>query len=947
MQARSERPGGSLLPFVSATLLTLLPLLTGCFGVTAGTSGNFTALAAASTSIRVNQQMQITAPGNVGGTILTYAVNGIPGGNAQVGTINWAGIYTAPAIVPVPNTVTVTSTAPDYPTHAGGTLTLSILNPIPVVSSVTPSGFSEGTATVTVNGSEFIYGAQIVWNGAPVATTYVSGNELAAAISSTTPGTYPLTVTNPDPGAATASPSVPVLVGPGKVVLMFEPSDGTDVRVSNALMLGLNVTGTTNTGVSLAVNGVAGGNAQVGTAVSNQDGSITYTAPAVVPTPSNVVQLTVTSRDNPSVSINQNISVLNPIPILTSATPLSYNTGTATAVLSGQKFISGAQVLMNGSPVPTTFNNGSQLTATLTLTEPGTFDLQVLNPDPGPATSADLVASVQGTEPVPVVTPEDASRFLEQATFGATDADIHHLSLIGYQAWLNEQFSLAATPQEAYVEQALMINNPPCAAGDVKCNAALFEQNGQGEIYYQDTLWQQALAAPDQLRQRVKYALSEMFVLSSNNSAIENFPRGEAAYYDMLGNDAFGNFRTLLNDITLSPMMGQYLSMLGNDKGNATTDPDENYAREVMQLFTIGLYQLNDDGSQKLDSTGQPIPTYSNVDVQGLAKVFTGFSWNIPGNSSDTAWSNCCLYVGPGFGEDLLPMQSFPSHHSTEEKDFLGQTIPAGGNPDPVGDLQTALDTLFNHPNLPAFFSKQLIEHLVTSNPSPAYVGRVAAVFKDNGLGVRGDMKAVISAILLDPEARDSATDFGNPQYGKVREALLRYTEWARAFTAQSRTGSYGIGSTEDPIWGLGQMTLRSPTVFNWFAPGYVPPGTSIEAAGLVAPEMQMTNVTTVVGYLNYMENAIASNAVNGSDIFSSYSAEMNLAATPDALLDRINLLLMAGEMDPTLRSQILNAVNAISIPTGDANAASAALADRVMTAVYLTMASPAFSAQF
>jgi uncharacterized protein (DUF1800 family) len=928
-------------------LLTVLPLLSGCFGVTAGTSGNFTALSASSTSIRVNQQMQITAPGNVGDVYLTYAVNGIPGGNAQVGSISTKGVYTAPAIVPVPNAVTITSAAPGYPSHAGGTMTMNILNPVPVVTSVTPSGFAEGTSTVTVSGSEFVYGAQILWNGAPVATTFVSGDELAAAISATTPGTYPLTVSNPDPGAASASPSVPVLVGPGKVALTLEPNDGTDVRVSNSLTLGLNVEGTINTGVTLAVNGVAGGNAQVGRAVSNGDGSITYTAPAVVPVPSNVVQLTVTSVDNPSVSINQNISVLNPIPILAAATPLSYATGTATAVLTGQKFIAGAQVLMNGAPVPTTFNNGTQVTATLTLTEAGGFDLQVLNPDPGPAASADLVASVQGTEPVPVVTPEDASRFLEQATFGATDADIHQLSLIGYQAWLNEQFSLPAMPQEPIVEQALTINNPPCAASDVKCNAAVFEQNEQGEIYFQDAFWQQALAGPDELRERVKYALSEIFVLSSNNSTIQSFPRGEAAYYDMLGSDAFGNFRTLLNDITLSPMMGQYLSMLGNDKGNATTDPDENYAREVMQLFTVGLYQLNDDGSQKPGAGGQPVPTYSNVDVQGLAKVFTGYSWNIPGNSSESAWSNCCLYVGTGYGEDLLPMQSFPSHHSTAEKDFLGVTIPAGGNPDPVGDVQTALDTLFNHPNLPAFFSRQLIEHLVTSNPSPAYVGRVAAVFKDNGLGVRGDLKAVISAILLDPEARDSATDFSNPQYGKVREALLRYTEWARAFTAQSRTGSYGIGSSEDPIWGLGEMTLRSPTVFNWFAPGYVPSGTSIAQAGLVAPEMQMTNVTTVVGYLNFMEQAIASNTVNGSDIFSSYLAELNLAATPDALLDRINLLLMAGEMDSTLRSQILSAVNAISIPSGDASATNAALADRAMTAVYLTMASPAFSAQY
>jgi uncharacterized protein (DUF1800 family) len=915
--------------------------------VTSGSSGDFTALASSSATIRVSQQMQITAPGNVNSVRLVYAVNGVAGGNPTVGTIDAHGTYTAPTVVPTPNTVTVTSTAPDYPTHPAGSLKLSILNPIPQIDGVAPSGFPEATpTTVVVNGAKFIYGAQILWNGVAVPTTFVSGTQLVASLSGPAPGTYPLTVVNPNPGSASA-PNVPITIGPGNVVLVIQPGDGFDVRVSNKLTLGLTITGTANHAVALQVNGVPGGNAQIGTAVSNSDGSITYTAPALVPTPSNVVQLTVTSADNTAVSINQNISVLNPIPILTSANPMSFSTGAATVVVHGQKFISGAQVLMNGASAPTTFNSGGQLTATLTLTDPGNFDLQVMNPDPGPAASADLVANVQGTPPPPIVTPEDASRFLEQATFGATDPDIHQLSLIGYQAWLNQQFAMPSVPLEPYVEQNLITNNPPCAASNVKCNAALFEQNDSGEIYFQDEFWQQALAGSDELRERVRYALSEIFVVSSNNSAVQGEPRGEAQFYDVLGKDAFGNFRTLLNDVTLNPMMGQYLSMLGNDKGNATTDPDENYAREVMQLFTIGLYQLNDDGSQKLDGSGNPIPTYSNVDVKGLARVFTGFSWDIPGHTGPTAWSNCCAWVGPGYGEDLLPMQSFPDHHSTEEKDFLGVTIASSGNPDPDGDLKTALDTFFNHPNLPAFFCKQLIQHLVTSNPSSAYVSRVAAVFKDNGMGVRGDMKAVISAILLDPEARDSADDFTNPNYGKVREALLRYTEWARAFTAQSRTGSWGIGSPEDPIWGLGQMALRSPTVFNWFAPGYVPPNTSIEQAGLVAPEMQMTNVTTVVGYLNYMQGAIGSGSRSGSDIFSSYAAEINLASNPDALLDRLNLLLMAGEMDGTLRSQIIDAVSAILIPSSGQSAIDAALAARVQTAVYLTMASPAFAAQF
>jgi uncharacterized protein (DUF1800 family) len=927
-------------------LVGALSFTTGCGSVIAPL-GNLTAISAASGTIRVNQQLQIANRMTVTAVPLTFFVNGVQGGNSEVGTIAFNGVYTAPALVPTPNTVTITATANGHPDVAPGSVTVAVLNPIPILTGVAPTAPTEGTTTITVQGSEFVYGAQILWNGQPVATTFVSSTEVAAAVTAPAPGTYPLIVSNPNPGAANSA-TLNVPVGPGQVVLTLQPNDGTDVRVTNSLSLGINVTGTANTGVTLAVNGVPGGNATVGTAVSGSGGSITYTAPAVVPTPSNIVQLTITSTDNPKVSINQNISVLNPIPILTSAAPSTFaTTGSATVTVQGLKFISGAQVLMDGAPMPTTFNSGTQLTATLSLSQAGNFDIQVLNPSPGPATSADLVALVQGTPPVPLVTPEDASRFLEQATFGATDADIHDVSMNGFQWWLNQQFSLPPTPQEPFVEQSLIIDNPPCAASDLKCNAALFVQNNAGEIYVQDAFWQQSLAAPDQLRQRVKYALSEIFVVSSNNSTVQNMPRGEAAYYDLLGNDAFGNFRTLLNDVTLNPMMGQYLSMLGNDKGNATTDPDENYAREVMQLLTIGLYQLNDDGSQKLDGSGDPIPTYSNNDVQGLAAVFTGFSWNVPGNTSDTAWESCCIYVGSGFGEDLLPMTSYPSHHSTTEKDFLGVTIPSSGSADPTGDLKIALDTLFNHPNLPAFFSKQLIQHLVTSNPSPAYISRTAAVFENDGTGVRGNLQAVITAILLDPEARDSATDFANPQYGKVREALLRYTEWARAFTAQSRTGSYFNGSTEDPIFGLGEMALRSPTVFNWFAPGYVPPGTSIAAAGLVAPEMQMTNVSTVVGYINYMQDAIGSSATSGPDVFSNYGEELSLAATPDALMDRLNLLLMAGEMDSNLRSQILAAVSAIDIPTGDLNAINAALTARVQTAIYLTMASPSFAAQF
>jgi uncharacterized protein (DUF1800 family) len=939
MRHRSERLLACTLSFAGA-----LSFLTGCGNVKVTDPGYYAALSVTAATIRVNQQIQIVNNEKITGVPLTFYVNGIAGGNAQLGTIDSNGLYTAPAIVPVPNNITITSAASnaDYPP---GTAALAVLNPIPILGAVTPTGFSEGITTVTVAGSEFVYGAQVSWNGTPITTTYVSPTQLVASIAAPNAGTFPLLVTNPDPGSSNSA-TVQVKVAPGQVVLKLEPSMGTDVRVTNSISFGLSVTGTANTGVTLAINGVAGGNATVGTAVLNADGSITYTAPAVVPSP-NVVAMTITSVDNTSVAIAQNISVMNPIPILMTSNPSSFNVGSASVVLTGQDFINGAKVLMNGQPVSTTFNSGTQLTATVNPSQPGSIDLQVLNPSPGPATSADLIADVAGGGATFQVSLTDSSRFLQQATFGATDGDVHNLSLIGYQTWLTQQFAAQQTLMEPGVEQSLVINNTACASSDLKCNAALFMQNNQAEAYVENAFWQNSLSANDELRQRVQYALSQIFVISGTNPQVQDMPRGEANYYDLLGADAFGNFRKLLEDVTLNPMMGQFLSMQGNDKGNATTDPDENYAREIMQLFTIGLYQLNNDGSRKVDGSGNPIPTYSNTDVQGLAKVFTGFSWQVPGDTSDTAWSSCCIYVGTGMGEDILPMVSYPSHHSIDEKDFLGVTIPSSTNADPDGDLKIALDTLFNHPNLPPFFCRQLIEHLVTSNPSPAYVNRVASVFKDNGSGVRGDMQAVLQAILLDTEARDASAATSNVQYGKVREALLRYTEWARATSAQSRNGGYWLGSSEDMIYGLGEMPFRSPTVFNWFAPNYVPPGTSIEAAGLMGPEFQMTNVTTVVGYLNYMENAIGAGAKNGPDVFSSYGPELGLANSPTDLVDRMNLLLMAGQMNSTLEGEIVSAVSAISIPTGgDQNAINAALAARVETAAYLTLASPDFTAQ-
>ncbi len=357
MQARLDRLYSSNLALVLAALVGAVSMMTGCGGITLGDPSSFTAISASSSTIRVNEKLQLKTHSQFNGVPLTFYVNGVQGGNSEVGTISSTGLYIAPAIVPIPNSVTITSYASSHPDYPPGSVSIAVLNPIPIISSVTPSGLSEGTTQVEVGGSQFVYGAQVFWNGAAVPTAFVSGTELAAFIPAPNPGTFPLLVSNPDPGSA-KSAILSVVVAPGQVVITLQPNSGTDVRVRNALRIDLTVTGTNNTGVSLQVNGIPGGNAQIGTAVSNQDGSITYVAPPVVPTPSNVVQLTVTSVDNPAVSVMRNISVLNPIPILNSATPMLFNPGppATTVVLNGQDFISGAQVLVNGAAAPTTFN---------------------------------------------------------------------------------------------------------------------------------------------------------------------------------------------------------------------------------------------------------------------------------------------------------------------------------------------------------------------------------------------------------------------------------------------------------------------------------------------------------------------------------------------------------------------------------------------------------------
>lgn len=537
-------------------------------------------------------------------------------------------------------------------------------------------------------------------------------------------------------------------------------------------------------------------------------------------------------------------------------------------------------------------------------------------------------------------TEVEAARFLTQATMGATEADIKQLSSTSYGEWFNAQM---AKPQQLH--RTYVVNR----GADRSANGQSPSQND-----FFESFWKQAVTSEDQLRQRAAFALSEILVISFADANLGGQYRGVSSYYDMLGEKAFGNYRDLLENVSLHPMMGIYLSHRGNQKEDAATGrvPDENYAREIMQLFSIGLYQLNPDGTVKKDGAGVPLETYTADDIAGLAKVFTGWGYYAGVNPADRTDAR---FFGNNRvdGWDWRPMQAYNKFHSTSAKSFLGVTIPAQSAPNAEADLKIALDTIFNHPNVGPYIGKNLIQRLVTSNPSPAYVERVARVFNDNGAGVRGDMKAVFKAILMDNEARLVQAD---NTYGKLREPVLRYSHFLRAFKAKSTQGAEnftGINNTEEPSNNLGQAPLRSPTVFNFFRIGYTPPNTTLAAANKVAPEMQTVHEVTVAGYSNYMRDRIRFDT--NRDVQPDYSAELAVADNAGALADRMKLILFAGQMPDTLRNQMIAAINGRAIPAAVRNAAGAvtnqtnidsAKLDRVYIAVFLSVTAPDYLVQ-
>ncbi len=538
----------------------------------------------------------------------------------------------------------------------------------------------------------------------------------------------------------------------------------------------------------------------------------------------------------------------------------------------------------------------------------------------------------------------ESARFLTQASFGPSRLEISRLRSMGYETWLADQFNQPITLARPWMDT-------------LATNGVVL---GQGQRM--DRWFYTAALGPDQLRQRMAFALSQILVISDRNDNLSGDVTGVAEYWDILARGAFGNYRTLLGQVTLSPQMGKFLSHLRNRKASGTLSPDENYAREVMQLFTVGLEERNNDFSLMLDGLGQPIPTYDQTVVSNMARVLTGWSYPCP-TPPGTCNTYNGLYSGSSSGANgYAPMVCFPFYTDTGSKALIaGLSVAAGPACDPTpstqagkdacaaycsSQLTTALDYLFNHPNTGPFVSRQLIQRFVTSNPSPQYIDRVATVFNNNGQGVRGDLKAVLTAVLMDSEARIPPTDPAAP-YGKLREPVLRLTALWRAFGVAAPTiamGEQPMGE-RSPENTLSQRPLGASTVFNFYEPDYQQPG-AIANANLYSPEFEIANESTLLISSNDLFSRVWKGYSTSTGTFTqptdgawlTISDLTPLASNPGALVDELNARLMYGSMTPAMRTELVNLATT-GLASADANR-------KVLGLIHVIALSPEFVVQ-
>ena len=529
-----------------------------------------------------------------------------------------------------------------------------------------------------------------------------------------------------------------------------------------------------------------------------------------------------------------------------------------------------------------------------------------------------------GQETLTLDTAQKASIFLSKTSFGGSSEQVETTQGQLASTLLKSEFAKPTS----YILPALQTRFEAGEEVDNRAHASAF--------------WNAIIEGDDQLRQRMVFALSQIVVISDN--AMGNKPLTNAQYIDTLSRNAFGNYRDLLKDITYTPAMARYLTYFRNRKGNERTGrmPDENYAREFLQLFTTGLVELNMDGTPKL-SNGKAIEIFDNEDIVGLAKVFTGLS-----------------FKGTGFWDadpdgEYSRLQMFEEQHSELEKSFMGKTIAAGTAGDAA--IDEAINHIFDHPNLAPFISRQLIQRFTASHPSSDYVQRVAEAFEAGrytsidetqfGTGERGDLQATLAAILLDESLYDGSAT--TAQNGKVREPVLRFVHWARAFDVGNVMAEnewwllYNAGKNTR----LGQQPFQSPSVFNFYRPGYIAPGTATGDAGLTAPELQTVNEGAAIGYANFMLNFVYNSSPTRNNAIDSfvpdYTDEVALADKPEELAEHLNALLLGGRMTQVEKDRIVTVLNEIPIRT-DPDDATEDRTIRASLAVYMAVTSPAFA---
>jgi len=821
---------------------------------------------------------------------VAWSVNGVAGGNATIGTISAAGAYVAPEFPPNGGAVTITAVETADATKTAGSA-VTVNNPIPQVTTVAPTSIPVGTFTLTVTGAHFAMGAAVQFGSAALTTTRVSSTKLTATGTATSAqlGNISVMVKNPDPGAVGSATVTAKVVNSGPITVAIAPATVT-LRPGINQSFVATVTGTSNTALTWTINGVEHGSATIGY-IDPQPTFTPYAPPGVVPTP-NTITITATSVADPSKKASAIVTLVNPTPILTAVNPSSIGVGPFLLTVTGSRFVNGAKVNFGGQPLTTMYVSANELTATGTASasQAGNVAVTVTNPNPGSTTSGSLSANVvNGGQ---VISAAAAVRFLEQSTFGPTPALTNQLQQTGFDTFLQGQFSASTStyPVPAQTDSDLS-----------KVQTAFFKN---------------AVNDPDQLRQRMAFALNELWVVGANKVSD---PVGYSNYMAALTKDGLGNYYNVMKDVTLTPAMGHWLDMVNNDKPGTGQHANENYARELMQLFTLGLSQLNPDGTPVLDGSGVPIPTYTQDDVMALGRSFTG--WTYPTEPGQTLMKHNDTFYGG-------PMVPFESNHDTGAKTFLGQPVAAGQSAGQ--ELDSVLTIIFNHPNLPPFVATQLIEKLVTSNPSPAYVQRVAQTFisgKFNtyGTGQRGDMQAVAAAILLDPEARrgdNSITAVATD--GKLREPVVMEVAVARAFGATTDgSGFTNLSAT------MSQSLFNSGSVFNFFPPSNLIPQTTLNG-----PEFAIFNTNTSLARVNFI-NSIVYGQISGGTILDF--SPVVTAGTPDQMVAWLDTQLLHGTISDSMKQSILTAVNAAS---------STDTSKQAKAAIYLVLSSSQYQVQ-